>query len=253
MRKNLKVLTVQFEAVLGDKDANLKKLAKLLKENADAEADVVILPEVFSLGADYDNWQAQAEFIPGQTTMLLSGLAELYNTNIIGGSFIEKTYDGKFYNTCIVVDRSGAVVAQYRKNHLFAHNGSRENEFLDAGDSVINVELDGVKFGLALCYDIRFPELFRKMVQNGTEVFVIPAAFPQERIAQWNILNQARALENQAFLISCNQFGCSNIVSPKGEILAQTDVGEVVTQNIINLDEISKIRTNTPYLADMKL
>ena len=252
MRKNIKVLTVQFEPVLGDKDANLKKLAKLLKENTDAEADIVILPEIFSLGADYENWQKQAEFVPAQTTMLLSGLAELYNTNIIGGSFIERTFDGKFYNTCIAVNRQGAVVGQYRKNYLFSHNGGRENEFIDAGEDIAVVELDGVKFGLALCYDIRFPELFRKMVKNGAEVFVVPAAFPQERIEQWNILNQARALENQAFLISCNQFGCSNIVSPKGEILAQTDEGEVVTQNIINLDEILKTRTNTPYLADMK-
>ncbi len=251
MKKVLKVLQLQFQSVLGDKQANFKKVSKLLKENADFEPDLVILPEVWTTGCDYENFQNSAEFIPAQTTMLLSGLAESYNTNIIGGSFIEKTFDGKFYNSSVVIGRNGAVLGQYRKTHLFSHHGSLEKKYLNNGEETCVIDVEGVKFGIAICYDIRFPELFRKMVNQGAEVFVVPAAFPQERITQWNILNQARALENQAFLISCNSFGSSNLVSPTGEILQTSDENETVIRNIINMDEVKNFRENAPYLKDI--
>ncbi len=251
MKKVLKVLLLQFQSVLGDKQANFKKVSKLLKENADFEPDLVILPEVWTTGCDYENFQNEAEFVPAQTTMLLSGLAESYNTNIIGGSFIEKTIDGKFYNTSVVVGRNGAVLGQYRKNHLFSHNGSLEKKYLNNGEETCVVEIEGIKFGIGICYDIRFPELFRKMVAQGAEVFVVPAAFPQERITQWNILNQARALENQAFLISCNSCGNSNLISPTGEILQTTNTGESVLKYELCLDEVHSFRKNLPYLDDI--
>ncbi len=250
MKNKLKVLLLQFEAT-DDKDKNLKKTAQMLSENSDFEPDIVVLPELWNVGIFYDKFQKEAELIPDETTMLLSGLAESYKTNIIGGSIVEKTFDGKFYNTSVVIDKTGAVVARYRKNHLFSHCGSLENKYLAAGDETCTFELDGIKFGLGICYDIRFPEQFRKMVKEGVLVFVVPAAFPQERIEQWNILNQARALENLSVLVSCNQYGSSNIVSPYGKILKTSQEGECALKYTVDIDEIFNARKITPFLEDM--
>jgi len=250
MKDELKILSLQFEAV-NDKDKNLKKAAQLLGENSDFEPDVVILPEVWNVGSYYENFQKEAEIIPEQTTMLLSGLAESYNTNIIAGSIIEKTFDGKFYNTALVLDRNGAIIDKYRKIHLFSHCGSEEAKYLSGGNAPCVVEIDGIKFGVAICYDIRFPELFRKMIKDGAMIFAVPAAFPTERIEQWNILNQARALENLSALISCNQYGSSNYVSPYGKIISSSPQGECAVRNVINVREIVEARKNTPFLNDI--
>ncbi len=252
MKKTLNVLSLQFEPILGDKDKNLKKVAKLFDDNAGFCPDVVILPEVWNIGTDYESFHKEAEYIPDQSTMLLSSLAENYNTYIIGGSIIEKTYDGEFYNTCLIFDKKGAVIAKYRKNHVFSRCGSQEGKYIQNGTESCVVDIEGIKFGIAICYDIRFPELFRKMVLDGAQVFAVPAAFPQERIEQWNILNQARALENLSMLISCNQYGNSNFVSPYGKILKTSSQKEEAVKNIIQIDEILQARKNTPFLADMK-
>ncbi len=252
MKKELKILCLQFEPALGNKDKNQKTIAKMLKENADFEPDLVVLPEVWNIGLDYKHYQQDAEFIPAESTMLLSGLAANYQTNIIAGSIIEKTYDKRFFNTSLIINRDGAVISQYRKNYTFSHCGSKETEYVEKSDDITVIDIEGIKFGVAICYDIRFPEHFRKMVKLGAEIFIVPAAFPKERIFQWNILNQARALENQAFLISCNQFGASNIVSPYGEILRTTEKGEKATRNVIDISLITKARTEMPILNDLK-
>ena len=252
MKKQLKILSLQFKAV-DDKDKNLKKAAQMLDENSDFEPDVVVLPELWNIGIFYEKFQNEAEFIPDETTMLLSGLAENYNTNIIGGSIVEKTFDGKFFNTSLVIDKKGAIISKYRKIHLFSHCGSKENEYLSAGEDICTFELEEIKFGLGICYDIRFPELFRKMMLDGVQIFVVPAAFPQERIEQWNILNQARALENLAALISCNQYGSSNYISPYGKIINTAAHGDISIRNIVDVEEIIQARKNTPFLNDAKL
>ena len=251
MKNELRILSLQFEAI-DDKDKNLKKAAQMLDENSDFEPNIVVLPELWNVGIFYDKFQNEAEFIPDATTMLLSGLAENYKTNIIGGSIVEKTYDNKFYNTSVVVDKKGAIIAKYQKNHLFSHCGSQENKFLSAGNDVCVFEIDGIKIGLGICYDIRFPELFRKMVKAGIELFIVPAAFPQERIEQWNILNQARALENLAALVSCNQYGASNYISPYGKIISSSNIGECAIRNIVNVQEVFEAREKTPFLNDIK-
>jgi len=252
MTKNLKVLTLQFEAAPGNKDKNLKTFAKLMKENGDFEPDLVILPEVWNVGCDYKKFHELAEFIPYETTMLLSGVASKYHTNIIAGSIIEKTHDNKFFNTSLILNREGAVIGQYRKNYTFSHCGSDEGKYIEKDDRITVIDIEGIKYGIGICYDIRFPELFREMVKHKAEVFVVPAAFPPERIEQWNILNQARALENLAILISCNQYGASNVVSPHGKILRTSERGEKAIRNIIDIDEISKTRSETPFLNDIK-
>lgn len=252
MNKKIKILAIQFKAKLKDKNFNLKKLAKLFKENADFKPDIVILPEVWSTGFDYDNISNDAEVIPAETTMLLSGLAENYNTNIIAGSILEKTFDNQIYNTCLVFNRDGAVVSKYRKNHTFSHFESKENEYVKSSNEICVVDIENIKFGVAICYDIRFPEQFRKMAQSGAEIFAVPAAFPQERINEWNILSQARAIENVAYLISCNQYGNSNCISPLGKIMHSSKTDDICLKYTIDTDEIVSIRKNRPFLNDIK-
>lgn len=253
MKQQINILNLQFEPILSDKDKNFKKVARLLKENKDFKPDIVILPEVWNIGLAYDKFHDEAEFAFEQSSMLLSGLAQENNTYIIGGSIIEKTFENQYFNTTLVFDRKGTVIGQYRKNHLFSHCGSEEAKYLNSGNDVCVVDIEGIKVGIAICYDIRFPELFRKMLKIGAEIFIVPAAFTKERIVQWNILNQARALENLAVLISCNQFGFSNIISPYGEILAYLEEEDGVLKYTLDTDIIMKAREKTPFLNDVKL
>ena len=148
--------------------------------------------------------------------------------HILMGSLVEK--DGPdLYNTSILIDPKGEVIARYRKIHLFGYQ-SKEKELLTPGKEVVVTETPWGKVGLATCYDLRFPELFRKMVEQGAKFFLITSAWPKARLDAWVLFNRARAHENLAFLISCNCAGSdsgsqyaghSMVVSPLGEVMAE--------------------------------
>lgn len=262
MPKKVKVLGIQMQSVFNDKIANYTKISKFLAENADFEPDLVLLPETFNAGYDYKNFAENAEPIPSdQTSMLLSGFAQKYNTNI-AGSMIEKCHDGTLKNTLVVFDRSGQLCAKYSKVHLFSYEGSNEGKYLTAGDNIAVVQLDFAKVGLSICYDLRFPEFFRKMALEGADIVICPSAWPGVRIEHWDILTRARAIENQFFIFAVNQVGKvtlqrkdgghSVVVDPWGKVISSCGDLEEVLKAEIDLDKIDEARTKIPVLKDRR-
>lgn len=224
--------------------------------------DLVVLPELWNVGFfNYDNYKDYSESINGETANAISAKAKELGCYIFSGSFVEKK-GGKYFNTSILFDRSGTDIAEYRKIHLFTYN-CREPEILTSGDKLTVVDTEFGRIGLATCYDLRFPELFRKMtVEMGAEYFLVTSGWPYPRIEAWNALNQARALENTCYLVSCNATGVnrgirlaghSQVVDPWGNVLASSGYEEMIIRAEISHDELLRIRKEFPVLNDRKL
>jgi len=224
--------------------------------------DLIILPELWNVGFfNYDNYKNYAEAIDGETASAISAKARELGAYVFSGSFVEKQED-KYYNASVLFDREGKNVGEYRKIHLFTYK-CREPEILTPGDKLTVVDTEFGKIGLATCYDLRFPELFRKMtVEMGAEFFLVTSGWPYPRLEAWNILNQARALENTCYLISCNAAGVnkgirlaghSQIVDPWGNVLAGTGYEEAIIRAEISKEELLRIRKEFPVLNDRRL
>lgn len=223
-------------------------------------SDLVILPEIWNVGfMSFDRYISEAEDGSGQTLTSLRAAARKIGVYLHTGSFVEKK-NGNYYNSSYLISPEGKVLANYLKIHLFGYN-SKETQILTPGDRVVTVETPIGKIGLATCYDLRFPELFRKMAEQGAEIFLICSAWPFPRLEHWLMLNRVRALENQCFLMSSNSVGFnlgiqfvghSMIVDPWGTILAGAGDKEAVIKSEINLADLQAARQQFPALADRK-
>jgi len=259
-----RILGIQIQPEIGDKKANLDKVQKLIEENAWFKPDLIVLPEVFNSGVDHKVLQKLAENIPdGETTEFFSKIAKKYETNIVAGSFIEKCEDEQFKNTSVVFDRKGEILGKYQKIHMFDYYGSNESDYVSSGDKAVVVQTDIGKIGLSICYDLRFPELYRALVYAGAEIIVCVAAWPYPRLDHWISLNKARAIENTAYMISVNQcgrvnpkrqnLGMSMLINPWGDIVASAGGDEGVFLGEIDFDYLRKIREEFPVLNDRNL
>ena len=228
--KELRLGIIQLATEIGQVDKNFETLTEKVRAVAKQGADVVVLPETWNTGfmtgpelhalADESGQRAQA---------LLGELAQSEHVNIFGGSVAVKEGDS-IYNRTYVYNRKGEVLSTYDKMHGFSP--AKENEYFTGGNSIHNFTLDGVLCSSATCYDIRFPELIRKSALQGIELFFLPAQWPLLRLHHWQILNQARAIENQMFFCSVNGCGTigklpmaghSMVVDPWGEVLLECD------------------------------
>jgi len=220
------------------------------------EVDLIILPELWRVG--YYNFAAyhdKAETTKGETVCLLKELARNLKTYVLGGSFIEECA-GRFYNTAIFLDREGNVVDSYRKTHLLSYR-SEERAILSPGDGGKVVKTALGSFGIAICYDLRFPELFRAMSVKGAQVFLLPAAWPLSRMEAWEVLCRARATENQAYVIACNSagrglLGRSMVVDPWGVKIGALGNGEGVLRAQIDLAAEASFRNEFPAWRERK-
>jgi len=159
-----------------------------------------------------------------------------------------------------MVAPDGSIIAQYAKRHLFGFTGG-ETRVLTAGDDLVTVDLPWFRVGLSICYDVRFPEMYRALLDLGSEVFLIPSAWPERRIAHWSLLIRARAVENQAFVVACNGVGkqdevdlggYSAIVDPWGMVLAEGGSDEEVLIAEIDSRLVAKTRQDFPVLKDRR-
>lgn len=264
MTRKINVIAVQIAPVPGNKEQNLKKVADIIQNSSCKNPDLIVLPEVFNSSVIHEYFHPLAERIPdGRTSEFIADLAVKYNTNIIAGSFVEKCNDEKYRNTSAVFDRSGKIIGKYSKIHMFSYYGSDEGKYISTGDSAILVETDFGKIGLSICYDLRFPELYRSLTYAGAELIVCPAAWPTTRLEHWITLNKARAIENLVFMVSANQCGKyainrtnagnSMIISPWGEIISSAGLEECSIFAEIDLDEVKKRREEFPVLNDRNL
>lgn len=237
MEEKQKVAAIQFNITLGDIEHNLHTVEAALKRVADQDVQLAVLPEMWSAGYDYKRLKKHAAETPRVVGAICQLSAE-HNMVVVGS--LPEEENGKIYNTAYVVD-CGKLLASYRKLHMFSTMG--EDRFLSPGDKTLVVPTSAGRLGVAICYDLRFPELFRKMALEGAEIICLPAEWPKPRQENWRILLQARAMENQLFVAATNCcgiqdkldfFGMSLLLSPRGEILAEG--GATETELIATFD-----------------
>jgi predicted amidohydrolase len=250
-----------------DKAANVETALRLIDEAAATGARLVVLPEIWPyLGSDAGN-RTNAELIPGPITGALAAKAKQHGIYVHGGSILEQR-DGepKLLNTTVVFDPSGELVAQYSKIHMFdvvldGIASYRESNTVQRGEEIVTFDMDGTTVGLAICYDLRFPELFRILTLHGADVIVLPAAFTMTTGKDhWEVLIRARAIENQVYMVSCGQYGpdsagkwCygrSLIADPWGTVLATAPDREYVLRATVDLDYLQKVRRQVPSVQN---
>lgn len=260
MTKRMKVASIQMDVKFGQKRENYEKALVLLEEAKKRGSDVALLPELWDLGFFPENNLSQMADLEGvETKAFLSSCARKLDMNIVGGSVVNKR--GKeLYNSCFVFDRSGHLQAEYDKTHLFSP--LNEDKFFTPGDHLSTFMLDGVKCGVILCYDLRFPELSRRLSLDGVEMLFVSASWPLERKEHLLTLSIARAIENEIYLVLSSSAGkredidfcgCSSIYSPTGELLAtQDNQEEGIVEACFDEKEVYLARTNLPVFKDRK-
>jgi predicted amidohydrolase len=224
-------------------------------------SDLVLLPELWAHGAwAYDEWEAASEPLDGPTVESMRSAARDAAVLLHAGSIAERA-DGALYNTSVLIDASGEIVATYRKIHRFGF-GEGEGMLMSAGDDIVTWAGGGAVLGLATCYDLRFPELFRLLVDEGAEMFAVASSWPQRRLAHWRLLAQARAVDNLAYVLACNSrgehsgvrlAGHTMVVDPWGDIVAEAGDEETVVSVELDPSLVGKTRATFPALRDRRL
>jgi predicted amidohydrolase len=234
-----------------------ERVADLVR--AQAGADLVVLPELWPQGGfAYDRWEKQAEPFDGPSLRALSSATADLGAMVHMGSFVERDEAGQLFNTSVLLGADGGVLTSYRKIHLFGF-GEGEPKLMTPGTEI--VVHDGL--GIATCYDLRFPEMFRGLLDGGALALVMASAWPAKRIAHWRLLAQARAVENQMYVVACNTAGThagvpmggnSMVVDPWGVILAEAgELDEEILRVDLDLASVATTRSSFPVLADRRL
>jgi deaminated glutathione amidase len=254
-----------------DVAANEAQVAALLGEAGAAGVDLAALPEVWPCQGSAKLVRAAAEPLEGPRVARLAETAKRHRMWIHGGSVLE--LDGEqVFNTSVLIDRDGELVATYRKIHLFdadppGGQPSRESFLYAAGDAVVVADTPFGRAGLSICYDLRFPELYRQLAVQGAILLFVPAAFRYETgVDHWDVLVRARAIEDQAFVVAAAQwgtwgppgrerrnFGNSLVADPWGRVVARAPDGVGVTVAELDLAEVERVRTILPALRHRRL
>ena len=245
---------VQMEIVAGDFDSNVSRAADHIGAAARSGVEMVVLPELWTSGYALDR-AAELASVPGEGAFAAMQQLALEKRLWVAGSILEQE-NRRVYNTMIVCDPTGCLVATYRKTHLFGLMD--EPRSLAAGDVPVMLDLPFGRTGLAICYDLRFPKLFAAYVSARCEAFLLCAEWPNPRLDHWRTLLRARAIESQAFVIACNRvggsgttfFGHSMIVDPWGDVVVEGDESEGVVVGRIDRTRLSDIRSRFPFLTD---
>ncbi|MFI6933697.1 carbon-nitrogen family hydrolase [Streptomyces sp. NPDC050287] len=241
-------------------ESRRRRVAALVREQAGS--DLVVLPELWTTGAfAFEEFGSEAEPLDGPTYEAMAKAASDAGVWLHAGSIPERDPDGPLYNTSLVFSPSGDLAAAYRKIHRFGFDKG-EAVLMSAGEDLVTVRLPDTTLGLATCYDLRFPELFRGLVDAGAETLIVPAGWPERRRAHWTLLAQARAIENQAFVLACGtagtharvpQAGHSIVVDPWGRILAEAGADQEVLTVDFDPGNVATTRELFPALKDRVL
>ncbi|MEK5215561.1 carbon-nitrogen family hydrolase [Psychrobacillus sp. FSL H8-0487] len=255
----MRIACVQLNIAFGDPKENFRKVEEKVRKAAMLNAEIVVLPEMWNTGYDLTNLEEIADVNGEDTKSLLARLAKELHIHIIGGSVSTKR-GNHFFNTMYVVNNIGEVIAEYDKAHLFKLMD--EHLYLEAGTDKNIFTLNDVDMGGVICYDLRFPEWFRTHSLAGAKVIFVPAQWPAGRIDHWKILLQARAIENQCFIVAVNRVGedlnnsfngNSMVIAPWGEVLWLGAEEETIGLVEINLDEVDEVRKRIPVFQDRRV
>lgn len=260
---------VQFGAG-PDKRENLGKAETLARRAAGSGARLIVLPELFSWRGRPENEADAAESIPGPTSDFLGELARSLQVTLVGGSILEAgASHGKVFNTALVFDSRGRMAGRYRKMHLFdveipGRVVVRESERRQAGERIVTCATELGRIGLAICYDLRFPELFRRLAAEGAEVVCMPSAFTfATGEAHWETLIRARAIENQVYFVAANQIGAgasgivdygnSLIADPWGRVVGRASDGPSVVLAELSVEYLRRVREELPCRQHIRI
>ncbi|WP_227937975.1 carbon-nitrogen family hydrolase [Alkalihalobacillus deserti] len=254
----MRIASYQMDLVPGNPSENRKRVQEWVKEVCkEGNVDVLVLPEMWTTAYTLPMLEKIVKADKGMTEPFLKNLAKTFNVNLVAGSFaIEE--EGSMYNRSIIVNREGSIVHTYDKMHLVPMLD--EHLYLKGGENTGRVfELDGKKMGVIICYDLRFPELIRSLALQGAEVVFVVAEWPEARASHWEILQQARAIEDQVYIVSCNRVGTydgvlfagrSMVVNPWGEMVFKASQTEEETIRVtLDLKEVHRIRKEVPVFS----
>ncbi|WP_188206744.1 carbon-nitrogen family hydrolase [Alkalibacillus aidingensis] len=254
----MKFSLFQMDIIPGDPKANRERVQTWIENEMNKNhPDTIVLPEMWTTGYTLPELDQLADDHGNPTIPFLQQLANKFNVNIIGGSIANKKHDG-IYNSAFAINRAGELIYEYDKVHLVPMLD--EPSYLQGGNQAPEVfELDGLKFGLIICYDLRFPEIIRSLALDGAQVLCVVAEWPEARTAHWQHLQVARAIENQMYVVSSNRIGtynntefagCSMITDPWGDILAKAsqDKEETIASSL-DLEKVKEVRQNVPIFS----
>ncbi|MFQ5975227.1 MAG: nitrilase-related carbon-nitrogen hydrolase [Candidatus Hydrothermarchaeales archaeon] len=243
----MKIDLAQIDIKLGIKDKNLARAIGIIQGS---QADLILFPELFTTGFDFDNLSQLSERVPGETT---ERIAAICDGTLFGGTILEK--DGnKIYNTFVLINEDGVMV-KYRKIHPFRE----EKKHFNSGRELKVIETNFGRVALATCFDVRFPELFKEFMRRMADIVLVSAEFPDPREDHWKTLLRARAIENQCFVIATNRvgkdakqtyFGGSIVIDPWGEIVVSGGREESILKAEVDITKVAEVRSSFPVLDD---
>lgn len=258
---HLTISLVQMDCLLGEPAHNFAQAAEAVAEAAARGSQLVLLPELWSTayaldrGAEFASPLAAA--VDGSWFGRFAALAQQHGVWLAGSMLEER--DGHYYNCLALYDAQGRLHAAYRKLHLFRLMA--EDQYLQPGADAVLAETPWGKVGLSICYDLRFPELFRRYALEGARLMVVPAEWPHPRREHWRTLLRARAIENQCFIAACNRvgttgtdrfFGASALIDPWGEALVEGGEAPMLLTGTIDLAQVDAVRQRIPIFADRR-
>lgn len=252
--------------------ANVDRATTAVRDAATDGADLVVLPELFNVGYfAFDRYARAAEGLCGETLRQISSVAATQGVAVLAGSIVEDLGTSAnsgfdvpaaegLANTAVFFDRDGERRAVYRKQHLFGYD-SAESQLLEPGETVPTVDFEGFTIGVTTCYDLRFPELYRHLVDEGVTLTLVPSAWPYPRVEHWTLFGRARAVENQLYVAAANGVGAfedaellgrSTVYDPWGTTLASADDHPALVTATLNPARVDQVRDEFPALADRR-
>jgi predicted amidohydrolase len=268
-----RVTCAQVEIRATDVDGNVDRAVAAIERAAAGGSDLVVLPEIFTVGYfAFDAYARTAESIEGETMQRLAAVAADQNCAVLAGTFVEDlgataaetavevpAAEG-YANTAVLFDGAGERRAVYRKHHLFGY-GSAEQELLTPGESLGVADLGGLTVGVTTCYDLRFPELYRDLVDRGVDLVAVPSAWPYPRVEHWQLLPRARAVENLCYVAAANGsadfgddrlVGRSTVYDPWGTALASAGEEPALVTAEVDPGRVRRVREEFPALRDRR-
>ncbi|HZS90783.1 MAG TPA: carbon-nitrogen family hydrolase [Chloroflexota bacterium] len=258
MTRTITISVAQMPVVGNDPDSNLETAARAVGEAARRGSDLVILPELWTSGIALREATSQRAIDAFDAVGAMRGMAHTDRIAVAGSMLLR---DGDHYhNVLLLVDAAGEILGRYEKIHPFTPMD--EHLYVAPGDDVVSCDTPWGRIGLAVCYDLRFPELFRRLTDAGAELIILPAEWPHPRLEHWKTLTRARAIENQCFFVAANAAGTqgryhfcghSAVIDPWGQSVAEAGEEATVLTATVDLDEVAATRERFPALKDRRL
>lgn len=255
---NMKIAIIQMDIDFNSPEENRKKVLSMVEKACEDKPDVILLPEMWNTSFNFESIEERADNEGQPTLGLLMQMAAAHDVNIIAGSIADKI-DGSIFNRSYVINREGKKIFSYDKIHQVHH--AKEDVYMKAGNIAEVFEIDGVKCGIIICYDLRFPELCRALALKGAKVIFAPVQWFETRAGHYEILSKARALENQVYFVTANRVGkefkavfCgkSKVIDPWAEVVGELDNEEGILYCEIDLDLIDRVRNKVTCYQDRR-